>query len=70
MTNKQIIEEFAKNQEPFKQGAITLAKEAKANGYKLTVEGLKTFLNNCEDGIGTEARNFYELCIPFAIVNN
>lgn len=64
---KKLIEEFSKNPEPFKQGAVILAREAKENGYKLTVEGLQVFLDNCGNGITKDCRNFYEMCIPFSI---
>jgi len=65
MNNLTLVKHFAKNQEEFKKGAEVLKKEARENGFKLTLIGLETFLDNCE--IDGQADSFYRLCIPFAI---
>ena len=65
MNYKKLIEHFSESQDIFRQGAETLKKEAIENGFKLTVVGLQTFLDNCE--IEADVNNFYQLCIPFAV---
>jgi len=68
MSYKEMIEAFSdeKKRKYFKRGAKKLLREAKENGYKPTVVGLTTFLNNCGDRIGNDSYNFYQMCIPYA----
>ena len=65
MDNNELLKVFAKSTELFEEGARTLVKEAKTNGYSMTLTGLTTFLDNCN--LRTDILNFYTLCIPFAI---
>ncbi len=66
MKTKELIKVFSKDKTFFVKGAGVLKKEAKENGYKLTVTGLQTFLDNCD--MEQDERQFYELCIPYAII--